>query len=251
VAEVYGCAYHVVYGFVHANGMEIGKRGPKPKLSANDLQKIVEEHRKAGLDTQDIADAVSMSVAGLRRAARQYGIDLPDVRRKISVEDWPSVYEAYVEDGQSLRAIGDRFGVSGERIRQILAAMDAPKPGRGRNMKKMSSDHMEFVKKTPCQTKRFFAKAFKVSSSVVARWFEEHFPNYVFASHYDVTPHHRKGKFVMTKGDLPEFKKQYYELKKPIEAICHKWGVSVRTVYMFIHRHGLPLRRKKTHKEVG
>lgn len=79
---------------------------------------------------EEIAAQLSLSVNSIKHLRASYRIRRPDRSRRWTLEKIAAMRQEIVEEGKTLQEIGEREGVSRERIRQLVGNVDEEKSAR-------------------------------------------------------------------------------------------------------------------------
>jgi DNA-binding CsgD family transcriptional regulator len=82
---------------------------------------LVRQFDGAGLTIQEVADRLGWCVSTVRKYQKMTKIDIPHGSLRMAPTEREEAMAAMYRDGKTLKEIGDLYGVSRERVRQVLS----------------------------------------------------------------------------------------------------------------------------------
>jgi hypothetical protein len=104
-----------------------------------------------------ISRRLGVDVNTVLRVARRMGAGLRGQRGAWNNAEGRAIYEAYVGDRETLAQIGERFGITRERVRQIATRLGAPPRGRGWDSRRVLSRWVANASRDQAIAGRFLA----------------------------------------------------------------------------------------------
>ena len=135
LVEKYGISRPVLYKRLREEGVEIGDRKRGAKWRDLPTEQIVGEY-ESGMTLQELGEWYGVSVTTIRSRLKEAGVQIRNRGRKVGSElkdnkDRDSRIKERYQSGLSMTAVGEEFGISRERVRQILNSLGVGTRGYG------------------------------------------------------------------------------------------------------------------------
>jgi uncharacterized protein (DUF433 family) len=144
LVEKYGISKPVLYERLREEGVEIGDRKRGAKWRDLPTEQIVGEY-ESGMTLQELGKWYGVSVKTIRSRLKEAGVQIRNRGMKVGSElkdnkDRDSRIKERYQRGLSMATVGEEFGISRERVRQILKKQKVETRGNGwRNHKQQEN----------------------------------------------------------------------------------------------------------------
>jgi AraC-like DNA-binding protein len=186
----------------------------------------VEEMLRAGITLSDIETELKMTHIAVKQIADEIGWDISWRKDKYDkhTEKYDTIADLIVNEKLTLREVGDRFGVSRERVRQILEDMDIHIRDNQREAEAKIKGRLFDLLLTGEYTLKDVSNELGVSYGVVDRVVKTLTPSQVnrYRSHYITREFYKTKEAYMVKMKIAL---ELWETDKPLNDIATDIGI--------------------------